>query len=888
MNLGGQLFAKGLGVHANSDVRFPINGVCSALTAVVGVDNEVAMGGSTIFQVWTDGVKRFDSGVMSFGSTPQNVSVDLTGALELALITTDAGNGNTGDHGDWADAKVVCAGDTTPPTATSTSPPQGAVAVAASANATVTFSEAMDPATLTTTTMTLVPQGSSTPVPAVVTYDSASRTATLDPTALMTAGTVYTATVKGGSSGAKDLAGNPLTSDRVWTFTTAAAGTSSYLSDRTFTSMINGFGPVERDRSNGGSGAGDGGTLTLNGATYAKGLGAHASSDVRFALNGTSSALTTVVGVDDEVGAAGSVVFQVWTDGALRYDSGVMTGVSARKSVYVTMSGVTELALIITDGGDGISSDHGDWADAQVTCGGDTTPPTVTAVSPLAGSTGVALLANVTATFSEAMNAPTLTTTTMTLVPQGSSTPVTATVTYDGPSKTATLTPTAPLAAGKLHTATVKGGIAGAKDLAGNPLTADFVWTFTTVTDTTPPTITQMNPVDGSTGLPTDVNTTATFSEAMNAATLTTATVTLVPQGSSTPVPAAVTYDATSRTVTLDPTAALVAGTLYTATVKGGAGGVTDLAGNPLASNRVWTFTTAAAGTSAYLSDRAWTSMVNGWGPVERDHSNGDNGANDGGPLMLNGVTYAKGLGAHAASDVRFALNGTCSGFTAVVGVDDEVGAGGSVVFQVWTDGVQRYDSGLMTGATASKSVSVSVSGVTELALILTNGGDNVDSDHGDWADAQVSCGADTTAPTVTSVNPLAGSTGVAVLTTATATFSEAMNPATLTTATMTLVPQGSSTPVPATVTYDGVSRTATLAPTAPLASATVYTARVKGGGAGAKDLAGNPLAADFVWTFTTAVDTTPTVTVVTPTDGAGGVPVSTNITATFSEAMNP
>ena len=67
--------------------------------------------------------------------------------------------------------------------------------------------------------------------------------------------------------------------------------------------------------------------------------------------------------------------------------------------------------------------------------------------------------------------------------------------------------------------------------------------------------------------------------------------------------------------------------------------------------------------------------MTNGWGPVEKDRSNGEAGASDGGTITLNGVTYAKGLGAHAASDIRYALNGACSVFTAAVGVDDEMGA---------------------------------------------------------------------------------------------------------------------------------------------------------------------------------------------------------------------
>ena len=94
----------------------------------------------------------------------------------------------------------------------------------------------------------------------------------------------------------------------------------------------------------------------------------------------------------------------------------------------------------------------------------------------------------------------------------------------------------------------------------------------------------------------TAVNVTATFSEAMNASTLTTATFTLVPQGSTTPVVATVTYVAATNTVTLEPTANLSASTLYTATIKGGASGAKDAAGNPMAADRVWTFTDSGGG----------------------------------------------------------------------------------------------------------------------------------------------------------------------------------------------------------------------------------------------------------------------------------------------------
>ena len=97
--------------------------------------------------------------------------------------------------------------------------------------------------------------------------------------------------------------------------------------------------------------------------------------------------------------------------------------------------------------------------------------------------------------------------------------------------------------------------------------------------------------------------------------------------------------------------------------------------------------------------------------PVERDRGNGESGATDGLTITLNGTTFAKGLGVHALSDVRFPLNGTCSWFAATIGLDDEVGSLGSAVFQVLVDGVLRYASGVMTGATASKTVSVPLTG---------------------------------------------------------------------------------------------------------------------------------------------------------------------------------
>ena len=65
--------------------------------------------------------------------------------------------------------------------------------------------------------------------------------------------------------------------------------------------------------------------------------------------------------------------------------------------------------------------------------------------------------------------------------------------------------------------------------------------------------------------------------------------------------------------------------------------------------------------TTSYLSDLPYTVTANGWGPVEKDKSNGEQAAtSDGGPITLAGVVFAKGLGTHAASDVRYSMS-TCT-----------------------------------------------------------------------------------------------------------------------------------------------------------------------------------------------------------------------------------
>jgi alpha-galactosidase len=147
------------------------------------------------------------------------------------------------------------------------------------------------------------------------------------------------------------------------------------------------------------------------------------------------------------------------------------------------------------------------------------------------------------------------------------------------------------------------------------------------------------------------------------------------------------------------------------------------------------------SGGTTYISDMSWQASTNGWGPAERDRSNGEQAAGDGRTLTMAGTTYAKGVGGHAAGTIDVNLGGRCSTFAADVGVDAEVGSGrGSVTFSVLGDGATLATTPVKTGGQAATSLSVNVSGRTTLRLAIGNGGDNINYDHADWANARVTC----------------------------------------------------------------------------------------------------------------------------------------------------
>lgn len=213
----------------------------------------------------------------------------------------------------------------------------------------------------------------------------------------------------------------------------------------------------------------------------------------------------------------------------------------------------------------------------------DTTNPTVTSTVSLNDAVNVAMNSVSTATFSESMDPLTITSATFTLM-QGS-TAVPGVVAYTG--LVATFTPSSILEGSKLYTATISNK---AKDVAGNAMAMNYSWSFTTAAapDIVKPTAVSAFPVSSATNVAFSSKPAVTFSEPMDPLSINAAAFTLM-QG-TTIVPGAVTY--TGLVATFTPAAILSAGTVYTATITTGA---KDLAGNALASNFVWSFTTSTA-----------------------------------------------------------------------------------------------------------------------------------------------------------------------------------------------------------------------------------------------------------------------------------------------------
>lgn len=377
---------------------------------------------------------------------------------------------------------------------------------------------------------------------------------------------------------------------------------------------------------------------------------------------------------------------------------------------------------------------------------------------------------------------------------------------------------------------------------------------FTLPPDTTPPTVASASPSSNATSVPVNGAVKVTFNEAVQPSTV---TFTLKNPG-GTAVTGSSAFDPASRVLTFTPSATLAPGTKYTASVSG----AKDIAGNTMSGTTTWSYTTGGScPCTLFASDAAPVNpAINDSGSVELGVQFTTDTAG-----WVSGVRFYKGpsnTGTHTGSlwtsDGTRLATGTFGGESASGW--QTLTFSGPVQVSANTTYVASYHApnGHYAGDGGFFSTAVDNS-----PLHATNNGNGVYS-YGPstrfpneyygatnyWVDPVFSTAqpGDTTPPTVDSVNPVNGQTSFPTTGGLSVTFDEPVQGGTV---------QFATTPsVPGSVTYDAPTKTATFHPSNPLSYSTGYSVRVSG----AKDLAGNTLAATYTWAFTTAKQTMPGV----------------------------
>ncbi len=480
---------------------------------------------------------------------------------------------------------------------------------------------------------------------------------------------------------------------------------------------------------------------------------------------------------------------------------------------------------------------------------GETVAPTVTATVPLAQTppvTGVAINSKITVSFSEEMDPLTINDGTIRVAcPAG--TAITGTVDYVASGSVATFTPDANLPANVTCNGAVTTGV---EDLAGNAMADAFSWSFTTsaVADSAPPTVSSTTPVSNATGVALNTLIIASFSEPMDPLTITDANFTVVcPAGTA--ITGAVSYASNGNAATFTPAGDLPGSTTCTARIGTG---VTDLAGNAKASVYAWNFTTGATADTTSPSVSSTIPLANAIG-VALNSLVTASFSEPMDPLTINNVaiTLACPVGTAKGGTVGYAVNGNTATFTP--------------------------SGSLPAGTTCRATITTAVTDVAGNAMASAFG----------W---NFTTGAilDTTGPTITLESPANLDTGVARNAAINATFSENMDPSTITTSNFKLQltgpPLGPN--LTGTMAYVVASRIATFTPSSLLAASSSFTATVTNG---AEDLAGNPLVAGLLpnpWRFTTGTGLAPGA-IALNSAASFGIMATSAITSTGNTVIN-
>jgi len=425
--------------------------------------------------------------------------------------------------------------------------------------------------------------------------------------------------------------------------------------------------------------------------------------------------------------------------------------------------------------------------------------PIVIATDPTNLATNVALNQVVTVTFNQLMDPASFTQASFNL--QGA-TKVAGTLVYDGTTPTMSFTPSTSLTPNTTYVGTV---YATVKDKLGNILQKNYVWSFSTGS-TIAPLVISTDPANLATGVVLNKIVEATFNVPMDPLTIN-ATTFLMKQG-ATSIAGTISYSGT--VASFSPTSAFTPNTVYSVTMTTGA---KNVAGTPLASNYIWSFTTGTLTAPTVIS----TSPINNETAVVLNKTVTANFSTAMDPLTINGTNFILKEGSNIVA------------------------------------GTVSYN-----GTTASFAPTNSLLPNTVYTATITTGAKNLAgtplANNYIWSFTTLTVAALPT-PSVILTDPVNTATGVILAKVITANFNMIMDGATINNTTFKL--KHGSTSVAGLVAYSGT--TASFTPSSQLLSGTLYTATIT---VGAKNVAGTPIANDYVWSFTTVMPLgPPTVT---------------------------
>lgn len=504
------------------------------------------------------------------------------------------------------------------PEVVSTDPANGNTDVYISKMISVTFNENMNPATLNVSTFTIeysaTLKNESQLVTGTISYTG--NTATFTPSELLKENTLYTGTI---TTGTKDMAGNSLPKNYVWSFTTGSIPDMTPPTVVT-TNPISNANSVELSK-----------IISVN---FSKAMDQSTINSVTFSVKTGNNTVPGVV---------------------------TYSGVTAVFTPTNSLTPGTIYNVVITNGVKDESGknmvDNYTWNFTTIDQS-DVIPPTVLSTVPVNGATGVLLNSVIEANFSELIQVSTINDLTF-FVKQGTQS-IEGAVTYSG--LTARFTPTVALLENKVYTVTITTGV---KDLAGNAIVNNNTWSFTTgieSNDIIPPVVVLTDPLDLATNVSLNKTITADFSEILDNQTMNESSFTLM-QGTVN-IEGFVSYSGV--TASFNPNVDLLEGTEYTATLSTD---VQDLAGNAMENEYSWTFTTGSTivgqptvdlGSAAAFAILAGAGVTNTGGTiVTGDLGTDPTGTVDGFPpgIVIGDIHAADPISALAKIDLTTAYN---------------------------------------------------------------------------------------------------------------------------------------------------------------------------------------------------------------------------------------